>query len=177
MSANVDTLSEELREPCRALIAAADAAGLQPRLTSTLRSYPEQKRLYRRFLSGQQGYPVLPPGYSAHEYGEAFDLVVSPMDALEDVGYTWQSWGGGWNPSDAVHFELPGASARAAEAGKYIIQSTIGKAMGQSLSDLATPATSYIPGVVPAIEIAASNPAKRVALAADLATWWYNLTR
>jgi hypothetical protein len=38
-------------------------------------------------------------------------MVVSPMDALADVGYTWQTWGGGWNPSDAVHFELPGASA------------------------------------------------------------------
>jgi hypothetical protein len=37
-------------------------------------------------------------------------MVVSPMEALADVGYTWQQWGGGWNGSDAVHFELPGAS-------------------------------------------------------------------
>src|SRR5260370_1027768 len=55
--------------------------------------------------------------FSAHEYGEAFDMVVAPMDALADVGYTWQQWGGGWNPADAVHFELPGATARAKQKG------------------------------------------------------------
>jgi hypothetical protein len=113
MSARIDDLVAELRDPCRALIAACDDAGLQPRLTSTLRSHAEQKRLYNRFLAGQSGYPVAPPGSSAHEYGEAFDMVVSPMEALADVGYTWQTWGGGWGPGDAVHFELPGATARA----------------------------------------------------------------
>jgi len=56
-------------------------------------------------------------GSSAHEYGEAFDMVTSPMDALADVGYTWQQWGGAWNPGDAVHFELPGASERAKQKG------------------------------------------------------------
>jgi hypothetical protein len=71
-------------------------------------------------LAGQAGYPVAPPGSSAHEYGEAFDMVVSPMEALADVGYTWQSWGGGWNPADAVHFELPGATERARERGLEI---------------------------------------------------------
>jgi hypothetical protein len=39
------------------------------------------------------------------------------MEALADVGYTWQQWGGGWNPADAVHFELPGASERARQRG------------------------------------------------------------
>jgi len=114
MGAHIDSLVPELREPARALLSAASAAGLQPRITSTLRSHGEQKRLYARFLAGAAGYPVAPPGASAHEYGEAFDMVVSPMDYLADVGYTWQTWGGGWNPSDAIHFELPGASARAA---------------------------------------------------------------
>lgn len=114
MSAHLADLVEELREPARALIAACDAAGLQPRLTSTLRSRAEQTRLYHRYLAGtNQGFPVAPPGCSAHEKGEAFDLVVTPMDALADVGYTWKSWGGGWGESDAVHFELPGASANA----------------------------------------------------------------
>jgi len=68
-------------------------------------------------LAGQAGYPVAPPGYSAHEYGLAFDLVVSPMEALADVGYTWREWGGAWNPTDAVHFELPGASEWARQQG------------------------------------------------------------
>lgn len=118
MSAQLDHLVPELRDAARDLLNAAAAAGLQPRITSTLRSYAEQKRLYDRFLAGQQGFPVLPPGYSAHEYGEAFDMVVSPMEALADVGYTWQTWGGGWNPGDAIHFELPGASSRAQAAGR-----------------------------------------------------------
>lgn len=44
-------------------------------------------------------------------------MVVSPMEALADVGATWLDWGGGWNPGDAVHFELPGASERARQRG------------------------------------------------------------
>jgi hypothetical protein len=103
-------LVPELQEPANALLDAAGRAGLLPRITSTVRTRSEQRRLYNRFLAGQSGYPVAPPGASAHEYGLAFDMVVSPMEALADVGYTWQSWGGGWNGADAVHFELPGAS-------------------------------------------------------------------
>lgn len=31
------------------------------------------------------------------------------MEALADVGYTWQSWGGVWGGDrDPVHFEYPG---------------------------------------------------------------------
>jgi D-alanyl-D-alanine carboxypeptidase len=143
MGANIDNLVEELRGPCRDLIAACFAAGLQPRLTSTLRSYAEQKRLYRRFLAGQAGFPVVPPGFSAHEYGEAFDLVVTPMDALADVGYTWQSWGGAWSERDAVHFELPGASGRAAAEGKK--SSNVVAEVAQTFSDLPWWATLPLP--------------------------------
>src|SRR6266852_6596888 len=118
MAASLDALDADLRDAASALVDAAGAAGLQPRITSTLRSHSEQRRLYARFVAGQAGFPVALPGQSAHEYGYAFDLVVSPMDALADVGYTWQQWGGGWNPSDAVHFELPGATERAKTRGK-----------------------------------------------------------
>jgi hypothetical protein len=110
-------LVEELQGPANDLVDAAGRAGLLPRITSTVRSNSEQRRLYNRFLAGQAGYPVAPPGQSAHEYGLAFDMVVSPMEALADVGATWQSWGGGWNPADAVHFELPGASEWARTQG------------------------------------------------------------
>jgi D-alanyl-D-alanine carboxypeptidase len=113
----LDDLVPELAPFAHALVDAAGAAGLQPRITSTVRTRSEQARLYRRFLAGAAGFPVAPPGYSAHEYGEAFDMVTSPMEALADVGYTWQTWGGGWNPADAVHFELPGASDRARARG------------------------------------------------------------
>jgi len=107
---SLNDLVPELQEPANALLDAAGRAGLLPRITSTVRTHSEQRRLYNRFLAGQSGYPVAPPGASAHEYGLAFDMVVSPMEALADVGYTWQSWGGGWSGADAVHFELPGAS-------------------------------------------------------------------
>jgi D-alanyl-D-alanine carboxypeptidase-like protein len=114
-----DDLVPELADAARALVDAASAAGLQPRVTSTLRTNSQQARLYRSFLANPgRAFPVAPPGFSAHEYGEAFDMVVTPMEALADVGYTWQQWGGGWNGRDAVHFELPGASARAEQRGR-----------------------------------------------------------
>src|SRR5260370_26652808 len=110
MAARLDLLVPELRDAARALVDAASSAGLQPRVTSTLRSHAEQIRLYRRFLAGAAGFPVAPPGQSAHEYGTAFDMVVSPMAALADVGYTWQTCAGAWYPRDPIHFRLPGAS-------------------------------------------------------------------
>ena len=115
-------LVEELAAAAADLLDASAAAGLMPRITSTRRSSSQQRRLYSRYLAGQAGYPVVPPGYSAHEYGEAFDMVVTPMAALADVGETWQSWGGAWNPNDAVHFELPGASDRARQRGEELAQ-------------------------------------------------------
>jgi hypothetical protein len=36
-------------------------------------------------------------------------MVTSPFEALSDVGYTWQQWGGVWGTErDPVHFEFPG---------------------------------------------------------------------
>ncbi len=114
----LEGLVDELAGAAADLLDAAAGAGLMPRVTSTRRSSSEQRRLYSRYLAGGAGYPVAPPGFSSHEYGEAFDMVVTPMAALADVGYTWQQWGGGWNPADAVHFELPGASDRARKRGE-----------------------------------------------------------
>src|SRR5258708_12690369 len=108
-----DDLSSDLADFARALVDAAGAAGLQPRVTSTLRTRSQQGRLYRGFLANPgRAYPVAPPGYSAHEYGEAFDLVVSPMEALADVGYTWQQWGDRWDRPAALPFHPPAPSHR-----------------------------------------------------------------
>ncbi len=119
MAASLDALVDELRDAARALVDAAAAAGLRPQITSTLRSHAEQKRLYARRQSGLQPFPVALPGTSAHEYGWAFDLVVTPFEALRDVGATWESWGGAYGGAnrDPVHFELPGASAEARRIG------------------------------------------------------------
>src|SRR5260370_12147278 len=118
MGGSITDLVAELQPFASDLVDAAGRAGLQPRLTSTIRTRSEQRRLFNRFLAGQAGYPVAPPGFSAHEYGEAFDLVVAPMEALADAGDTRQQGGGGGNPADAVHFELPGATARAKQKGR-----------------------------------------------------------
>jgi LAS superfamily LD-carboxypeptidase LdcB len=111
--AGLGGLDYELRIAAEALIDLANEWGVQPRITSTVRSFAEQTRLYRRMLQGNQSYGVNPPGCSAHEYGWAFDMVTTPMSALNELGRVWQSWGGGWFPHDPVHFELPGASAYA----------------------------------------------------------------
>ncbi len=113
MSSSLSALVPELEPFARALVDAAGAAGLLPRVTSTRRTHSEQARLYRRYLEGTSRYPTLPPGTSAHEFGEAFDMLVSPYDALADVGAFWQGMGGTWGAqNDPIHFELPGASAR-----------------------------------------------------------------
>ena len=110
MSASLNQLIPELQPFARDLIAAAGAAGLLPRVTSTVRTYSEQGRLYRRFLAGLSPYPAAPPGHSAHEYGYAFDMIVSPLSALSDCGDYWEKLGGVWGGryGDDVHFEYPG---------------------------------------------------------------------
>ncbi len=119
MGASIDGLVDELRDAARELDAAVCRAGLSGRFTSTLRSRSEQERLYRAYVSGRHPFPVAAPGFSAHEYGEAFDYVVAPAEYQDAVGQTWVSWGGEWGgAADVVHFELPGASARAAARGR-----------------------------------------------------------
>jgi hypothetical protein len=117
MSASLDALIPELVPYARALVGVAGSAGLQPRVTSTRRSHQEQARLYRRFLAGNQKYPVAPPGSSAHEYGYAFDMVTTAMDPqdLKDLGQVWESWGGVWGGEfrDPIHFEYPGFTVSA----------------------------------------------------------------
>ncbi len=116
----IDSLVPDLRPWATALGAAAAEAGLFPRFTSFRRSFAQQSRLYRRYLAGLTPYPVAPPGRSAHELGLAFDLVVSPMEGLSDLGSLWQSWGGVWGADrDPIHFEAPGASQRAAKSKSF----------------------------------------------------------
>ncbi len=148
MGGSLNDLVPELADAARALVDAAGAAGLQPRITSTVRTRSEQGRLYRNYLAGQVGFPVVPPGFSAHEYGWAFDMVVSPMEALADVGYTWQQWGGGWSGGDAVHFELLGATAEAVRIGNSQGSSAIGQRV-QSLAEWFDSLPWYVQAVLP----------------------------
>ena len=110
MSASLNQLDPALQPFARDLVLLAGQAGLQPRVTSTRRSHSEQQRLYNRFLAGAAEYPVAPPGRSAHEYGLAFDILVTPYDALADLADVWIQAGGVWHASDPIHFEYPGFS-------------------------------------------------------------------
>ena len=94
-------------------MAALTAAGLSPQVTSVVRSYATQKRLYDTYRQGKSRYPAAPPGYSAHEQGWAFDLQLNDASWLADAGDLWESWGGTWGGrfNDPIHFELGGASA------------------------------------------------------------------
>ncbi len=120
MSASLNQLVAEMRPWARALVDLAGRAGLAPRVTSTRRSHSEQGRLYRSYLAGKNPYPVAPPGESAHEFGYAFDLAISPMtDAnLRDLGQVWTGWGGVWGGvfDDPIHFEFPGFPHAAIQA-------------------------------------------------------------
>src|SRR6516225_2689019 len=107
-----EQLVPELRPYAEALLAALGDAGLNPKVTSTLRSVQTQKRLYETYIKGQSRYPAAPPGWSPHEHGWAFDLAVNDDSWLPDAGDLWESWGGTWGGrfNDPIHFELGGAS-------------------------------------------------------------------
>lgn len=112
MSTSLDALVPELAPFAKDFVRQVGAAGYQPRITSTVRSHSQQVKLYLRYLAGLQHLPTAVPGTSAHEYGEAYDMIVSPYEALTDIGPIWEQWGGTWGGArDPVHFELPGASA------------------------------------------------------------------
>jgi LAS superfamily LD-carboxypeptidase LdcB len=103
---NVAQLRPELQYGFRLLLKSAAALGATVRVTSTLRSRAAQAQLYANYLAGKSQYPALPPGTSMHELGRAFDIVTTPYSALFTLGPLWKSAGGGWDPSDPIHFQL-----------------------------------------------------------------------
>jgi len=164
MGVSLSGLVDEIRDAARELDAAVAYSGLVGRFTSTYRSRSEQERLYRAYISGRHNYPVAPPGSSAHEYGEAFDYVVSPPEYQRDVGLTWVSWGGEWGgAADVVHFELPGASARAIERGKNFVAELAAK-----YNDLPWWSTIALPISLMTEEVSPAEEQRRQKKASDL---------
>ena len=98
----------------QALFNLAKTAGVNPRITSTRRSYAQQKLLYEAYIQGHSKYPAAAPGTSAHEYGLAFDMVVDGPGEQAAAGAVWSGpgWGGKYGgEEDPVHFEYPGFSS------------------------------------------------------------------
>ena len=165
-----EDLIPELQGFAEQLLYAAGAAGLHPRVTSTRRSHQAQVRLYRRYVSGLSPLPAAPPGQSAHEYGFAFDMVVTPFDALEDVGYTWEQWGGVWGGAvDPVHFQYPGFVAPTVAPISF--PEVLGTAMGKSATDVFQPLSGSLPRVKEAIKLGTADPYAIASLSADMSMW------
>lgn len=86
----------------------ADArrARMSVTITSQFRSIQKQAQLRRRFEQGLSRFPAARPGFSMHNYGFAFDAVVTRNGTQKDLGRIAARhqlvWAG---PSDSVHFD------------------------------------------------------------------------
>ena len=121
MGASLEALDADLRQGLNELLQLLSNNRIIGTVTSTVRSYRDQKFLYDRYTNNPaNNLPAAPPGHSAHEYGWAFDMIVSPANYQHAVGLTWEKeWGGKWGGKrDPVHFELPGASELAWQLGE-----------------------------------------------------------
>lgn len=99
--------ARNVRPYFEALFRAAQSLDRNARVTSTVRSRSEQRRLYNNYLAGRSRFPVAPPGRSKHELGRAIDIYASP-EALRRLGAAWERIGGRWGGrfNDPIHFEL-----------------------------------------------------------------------
>lgn len=141
-----------------ALLRIGEQAGVNPVVTSTVRSHSQQAKLYNAYLRGQTPYPVAPPGHSAHEFGWAFDMVSVSEESQADLGQVWSNWGGTWGgTADPVHFELPGASASLRRKAVSVGTSRVPR----TLAAAADFAIAFIPGI------------GEIELAAQLVSWGF----
>lgn len=104
MSRSLFALNPVVRPYFEWLVQVGQHLGLNPRVTSTLRSREDQARLYRDYLAGKSRFPAAPPGSSLHEHGLAVDLVSSDNALL---GAIWKHYARGfWSESDSVHYDV-----------------------------------------------------------------------
>lgn len=109
-------LNPAVREAAEAAIAAAEAFGISPRVSSAFRSLEQQKVLRDRFekcvQSGRMGqapdclYPANRPGDSGHNFGLAFDSVV-PAHSQTAWNGIREAHGFKVLPKDEIHAEVP----------------------------------------------------------------------
>lgn len=84
----------------------ARAYGIEPQVTSVRRNWAQQERLYADFRAGVSRFPANPPGFSAHQYGVAFDSVV-PDHQLALWNAIRAHFGWKLYANDPVHAEYP----------------------------------------------------------------------
>lgn len=87
----------------------ARRARISVTVTSTFRSFEKQRRLRERFERGLSRFPAARPGFSMHNYGFAFDAVVTRNGTQADLGRLAARHGLIWaGKKDAVHFDAFG---------------------------------------------------------------------
>src|SRR5690242_2324462 len=119
MSSRVDDLEPITREMCLAFLDDVKDAGLDVRVTQTLRTMDQQAALYAqgRTLPGPIVTKAM-PGQSAHSWGCAFDVCFGGPEPFSDkhpwaqIGAIGKSvglaWGGDFKSiTDRPHFERP----------------------------------------------------------------------
>jgi len=98
-------LDPRLRPYAQYLLAAVRTVDPGAVITSTRRTYAEQKALWDRWQAGLSKYPAARPGTSDHELGLAFDIDSEP-EILAAAGELWERMGGRWGGhfNDPIHF-------------------------------------------------------------------------
>lgn len=136
----LDAVHPTLKAKGEELIRLADRAGIKIGITQGLRTIAQQNKLYQqgrnpKYDKNGRRIPVVtnaPGGYSMHNFGLAFDIVVYKADGSYDwntdskyrkVGALGKSigleWGGDWKFLDLPHFQLSfGLSMAQLRAGK-----------------------------------------------------------
>jgi len=105
-AARLAGLDPVVRDAANFTLDIADYYGIPIQVTSGLRTYAEQDRLYRRYLAGGSLFPAAPPGLSSHEYGLAFDSTVDP-EWLDAWDWIRQYVGFETTRRDEVHAVVP----------------------------------------------------------------------
>ena len=109
MGVSILDLEPVTRLSLRQAIEESIRLGIQFFITSTVRSFAEQLRLFLRFKAGQSRFPAAAPGKSTHQLGIAVDLVPKDPSALDDVVELMFRHGFKWaGPRDRVHFTHQG---------------------------------------------------------------------
>lgn len=87
-------------------VADARRAGMTVVITSRFRSVAKQAALRRKWETGKSRFPAARPGLSMHNYGFAFDAVVTQGGTQADLGKIAKRHGLIWaGKKDKVHFD------------------------------------------------------------------------
>lgn len=152
-------LIPELQPWAQRLYDVCQQAGANPTITSTIRSYAEQKKLYDDYITGRSKYPAARPGTSAHEFGWAFDLAMPVVGDEYQAGQVWRGWGGKWGgEEDVVHFEYPGFTVQTAASSAISLPQSFGTASTSSWDSLADLLIEWLPffGIYGRLQVASA---------------------